>query len=54
MNVIPALIGVALAISGMYALPHFGIRNIWGPILGIPFGLVVGVAILSGIAKTRA
>lgn len=54
MNVMPTLIGVALAIIGMYALPQFGIRNTWGPILGLPIGLIIGVAILSNIAKSRA
>ena len=53
-NVIPTLIGVVLAIIGMYALPQFGIRNTWGPILGLPIGMIIGVAILSSIAKNRA
>ena len=53
-NVIPTLIGVALAISGMYVLPLLGIRNVWGPILGLPIGLIIGVAILSTVAKRRA
>lgn len=53
MNAIPTLIGVALAIIGMYTLPSFGIRNTLGPIVGLPLGLIIGVAILSGIAKSR-
>lgn len=53
MNVIPTLVGVVLAIIGMYWLPTFGIRNTWGPILGLPLGMIIGVAILSGIAKKR-
>lgn len=54
MNVIPTLVGVALAIIGMYWLPTLGIRNIWGPILGLPLGMVIGAAILSGIARKRS
>ena len=53
MNVIPTFIGVALAIIGMYVLPLFGIRNTWGPIIGLPLGLIIGVAILANIAKNR-
>ena len=53
-NVIPALVGVALAVIGMYALPQFGIRNTWGPIIGLPLCMVIGVAILARIAKDRA
>lgn len=53
MNVIPTLIGVGLAIIGMYALPHYGIRNTWGPIVGLPLGLVAGVAILALVARNR-
>ena len=52
-NAIPTLIGVALAIIGMYLLPSFGIRSTWGPILGLPLGMIIGVAILSSIAKRR-
>ena len=54
MNAIPTLVGVVLAIIGMYTLPSLGIRNIWGPIIGLPVGLIIGVAILSSIAKSRA
>jgi len=53
MNVIPTLIGVALAIIGMYVLPYYGIRNTWGPIIGLPLGMIIGVAILAGIARNR-
>ena len=51
MHVIPSLIGVALAILGMYTLPEIGIRNTWGPIIGLPLGLIVGVGVLAIIAK---
>ena len=53
MNVIPSLIGVALAIIGIYLLPQYGIRNTWGPIIGFPLGMIIGVAILSYIASVR-
>lgn len=50
-NLIPTLIGVALAIIGMYVFPNYGIRNIWGPILGLPVGMIIGVAIIAKIAR---
>ena len=53
MNVIPTLIGVVLAIIGMYVLPYYGIRNTWGPIIGLPLGMIIGAAILAGIARNR-
>lgn len=52
MNLIPTLIGVTLSIVGMYALPRYGIRNTWGPILGLPLGMIIGAAILARMAKT--
>ncbi len=54
MNVIPTLIGVAVAVVGIYALPQFGIRNTWGPIIGLPLGMLIGVAILAKLAGKRA
>jgi hypothetical protein len=54
MNAIPTLIGVALAIIGMYWLPSVGIRNTWGPIIGLPLGMIIGIAILAGIARKGA
>ena len=54
MTLIPTLIGVALAIAGMYVLPMYGIRNTFGPIIGLPVGMVVGVALLARIAKRRS
>ncbi len=53
MNIIPVLIGVTLAISGMYIFPIFGLRNTLGPIIGLPLGMIIGVIVLSIIAKTR-
>ena len=54
MTLIPTLIGVALAIAGMYVLPMYGIRNTFGPIIGLPVGMIVGVALLALIAKRRS
>ena len=53
MSIIPTLIGVLLAIIGIYTFPLFGIRSTWGPIIGLPLGLIIGVAILALIAKNR-
>lgn len=54
MNLIPSLVGVVLAIIGMYVLPQIGIRNTWGPIIGLPLGMIIGVAILANIARARS
>ncbi len=54
MNVIPTLIGVVLAIAGMYIFPMYGIRNTFGPIIGLPVGLIIGVAVLAFIASRRS
>lgn len=53
MNFIPTLIGVTLAISGMYILPMYGVRNTFGPIIGLPVGTVIGVAVLAFVASRR-
>ena len=53
MNVIPTLIGVMLSIGGMYILPMYGLRNTLGPIIGLPVGMVIGVAILAFLASRR-
>ena len=53
MRIIPTLLGVALAFAGMYALPSYGIRNTWGPIVGLPLGFVAGLAALSAVASRR-
>lgn len=53
MNIIPVGLGVALAIAGMYLLPLVGIRNIFGPIIGLPVGYAIGFAILFVILKSR-
>ncbi len=53
MHAIPVLIGVALAITGMYVFPMMGLRNVLGPIIGLPVGFVIGFAILGAIAKSR-
>ena len=50
MHAIPTFIGVVPATLGIYTLPHFGIRNTWGPIIGLPLGLVIGVGVLGFIA----
>ena len=54
MNLIPTLIGVTLAIAGMYILPTYGIRNTLGPIVGLPVGFVIGVGVLALIASRRS
>ena len=51
MNLIPTLIGVTLAIVGMYGFPMLGIRNTYGPIIGLPVGFVIGVVVLRQIAE---
>ncbi len=53
MHVIPVLIGVGLAIAGMYIFPRFGLRNTLGPIVGLPAGMIIGFIVLSIIAKTK-
>ena len=53
MNVIPVLIGVALAITGMYVFPLLGMRNTLGPIIGLPVGFIIGFAVLSIVAKNK-
>jgi len=45
MNIIPVGLGCVLAIAGMYLLPLAGIRNIFGPIIGLPVGYVIGFGI---------
>ena len=52
--VIPTLTGVTLAIAGMYILPTYGIRNTLGPIIGLPVGMVIGVAVLALVARKRS
>ena len=54
MSIIPTLIGVALAIAGIYVLPHYGIRNIWGPIIGLPLGMIIGMGVMAMIARSRS
>ena len=54
MNAIPSLIGVALAIAGMFICPLYGVRNTFGPIIGLPVGLVIGVGVLAHIASKRS
>ena len=51
MKAMPTFIGVALAIIGMYTFPLIGIRNTFGPIVGLPLGIIIGVAILWRIAR---
>ncbi|MFC1499272.1 hypothetical protein ACFLS1_12495 [Verrucomicrobiota bacterium] len=53
MNIIPVLIGVVLAITGMYVFPLLGMRNTLGPIIGLPVGFIIGFVILSIIAKNK-
>jgi len=53
MSAIPVLIGVALAIAGMYVFPLMGLRNVLGPIIGLPVGTVIGFGILELIARSR-
>jgi len=53
MSLIPTLIGVGLAITGMYVFPMYGLRNTLGPIIGLPIGMVVGVSVLALIARRR-
>ena len=53
MQAIPVLIGVALAIAGMYVFPMVGLRNVLGPIVGIPLGLIIGFGVLAVIARSR-
>ena len=42
MNLIPIGLGVGLSILGMYGLPLVGIRNVFGPMIGLPLGTVIG------------
>jgi hypothetical protein len=53
MQAIPVLIGVGLSIGGMYLFPLVGLRNVLGPIIGLPAGMVIGFGILAIIAKSR-
>ena len=53
MNAIPVLIGVALAIAGMYLFPLIGLRNVLGPIIGLPLGTVIGFGVLQIVASSR-
>lgn len=53
MNVIPVLLGVGLAIGGMYVFPLLGLRNVLGPIIGLPVGAILGFAILALIARAK-
>jgi len=52
-HIIPVLLGVALAIIGMYVFPALGLRNTLGPIIGLPVGFVVGFGILGLYARSR-
>ena len=52
-HVIPVLLGVVLAIIGMYVFPALGLRNTLGPIIGLPVGFVAGFGILALYAKSQ-
>ena len=39
MSLIPTLIGVGLAIAGMYVFPMYGLRNTLGPMIGLPIAM---------------
>ncbi len=52
-HLIPVLLGVTLAIAGMYVFPMMGLRNTLGPIIGLPAGLVIGFGLLALYAKRQ-
>ncbi|MCP4650093.1 MAG: hypothetical protein GY853_08470 [PVC group bacterium] len=52
-HIFPVLLGVGLSIAGMYLFPKIGIRNTFGPILGLPAGAIIGFIILAVIAKSK-
>ena len=53
MHAMPVLIGVALALIGMHVFPMLGLRNVLGPIVGLPVGLMAGFAVLAIVAKSK-
>ncbi|OGV66578.1 MAG: hypothetical protein A2498_11240 [Lentisphaerae bacterium RIFOXYC12_FULL_60_16] len=53
MSIIPVLVGVVLTFIGIQVFPLFGLRNVLGPIIGLPVGCLIGFAIMARIAKSR-